>query len=181
MKVKVEDLASQKIKNLETLVEKTLDVVPVEHLRGLNKIVFVDLVTEPRLNPLQRASLPALYHPRMGGQTAWAEVAATVVFPKKKFPQNLLTRLALKSTIAQVVLSLVAQHYYMTLSKGIKKGDLEKACRAYVEKHFDKWREKQGGLRVKLLKPFKPQLDKLAKKMAKKYRAEMERSKLQQK
>jgi len=36
-----------------------------------------------------------------------------------------------------------------------------------VERHFEKWREKEGGLRVRLLKPFKPQLDKLARKLAK--------------
>jgi hypothetical protein len=83
--------------------------------------------------------------------------------------------LSLKSTLAQVVLSLVAQHYYMTLSKGIKKNQLETACRVYVEKHFEKWREKEGGLRVRLLKPFKPQLDKIARKLAKRYKEELQR------
>ena len=181
MNVKVEDTASRKIRNAETLVEKALDVVPVEHLRGFAKIVFVDLITEPRISALQRSSLPALYHPRMGGQMAWGEIATTILSPKKRFPQNLIGRLTLKSSLAQVVLSLVAQHYYMTLSKGVKKGDLERACRQYVEKHFDKWREKEGGLRVKLLKPFKPQLDRWAKRLAKRYKTEMERNRAQQK
>jgi hypothetical protein len=181
MNVKVEDQATQKIRNAQTQVEKTLNVVPVEHLRGFAKIVFVDQVTEPRISAIQRSTLPALYHPRMGGQMAWGEIATTIVAPKKRFPQNLIGRLTLKSSIAQVVLSLVAQHYYLTLSKGVKKGDLERACRQYVEKHFDLWREKEGGLRVKLLKPFKPQLDRWAKKLAKKYRAEMERNRAQQK
>jgi hypothetical protein len=98
-----------------------------------------------------------------------------VVVPKKRFPQNLLTRLTLKSSVAQVVLSLIAQHYHLTLAKGIRKNQLEPACRAYVEKHFERWRERQGGLRVKLLKPFKPFLDKLAKRLAKRYREEMAR------
>jgi hypothetical protein len=181
MNVKVEDLASHKIRNAHLHVEKALEVLPVEHLRGFAKIVFVDLVTEPRLSAAQRSTLPALYHPRMGGQMAWGEVATTILAPKKKFPQNLLGRLTLKSSIAQVVLSLVAQHYYLTLSKGVKKGDLERACRQYVEKHFDLWREKQGGLRVKLLKPFKPQLDRWARKLARKYRDEMGRNRIQQK
>jgi hypothetical protein len=181
MNVKVEDLTSQKAKNLQENTEKVLDIVPIEHLRGFNKIVYVDLINEPRLSAVQRASLPALYHPRMAGQMAWGEVAMTVLAPKKRFPQSLMTRLTLKSNIAQVVLSLVAQHYYLTLSKGIKKTQLETACRSYVEKHFEKWREKEGGLRVKLLKPFKPQLDRMAKKLAKKYREEMERKSLQSK
>lgn len=181
MNVKVEELSSYSLKDATANVQSVLKVIPAEHLRGLSKIVFVDMITEPRLTPVQRASLPALYHPRMGGQMAWAEIATTVLAPKKKFPQNLLTKLAVKSNIAQIVLSLVAQHYHLTLSKGIKKTQIESACRSYVEKYFEKWRETQGGLRVKLMKPFKPYLDRWAKKLAKKYKEELDRKKLQAK
>lgn len=174
MNVKIEDLSSTKIKNLQQNIDKAFDIVPVEHLRGFSKVVVVDMVNEPRLPPAQRASLPFLYHPRMPGQpTAWAEIATGVLFPKKKFPQSLMTRLSMKSTIAQVILTLIAQHYYLTFSKGIKKTQIDAACRAYVEKHFETWREQQGGWRVKLLKPFKPYLDKWAKKLAKRYKEEM--------
>jgi hypothetical protein len=179
--VKIEDKASRRLKNINEQVENVLRVVPTEHTRGLNKIVFVDYVTEPRIAASQRASLPALYHPRMGGQSAWAEVAVSVIYPQKKFPQNLLTKLALKSNIAQVILSLVAQHYHLTLSKGIKKNQIEIACRSYVEKYFEKWRDNQGGIRARLMKPFKPYLDRLAKKLARRYREEMERKRLQAK
>ena len=173
MNVKLEDKTSEvKIKDLKEKTERILDIVPAEHLRGLSKLVFTDLVTEPRLTAAQRSTLPALYHPKVPGQLAWAEVATSVLAPKRKFPQNLLTRLALKSNLAQVLLSLVAQHYYLTLSKGIKKNQLENECRKYVEKYFEKWREQQGGLRVRLLKPFKPQLDRMAKRLAKRYREE---------
>lgn len=173
MNVKLEDQTSEiRIKDLKARTEKILDIVPAEHLRGFTKVVFVDLVTEPRLSAAQRSTLPALYHPKMPGQMAWAEVATAVLAPKRKFPQNIMTRLALKSNLAQVILSLVAQHYYLTLSKGIKKNQLEVECRKYVEKFFEKWREEQGGLRVRLLKPFKPQLDRIAKRLAKRYREE---------
>jgi hypothetical protein len=173
MNVKLEDQTSEvKIKDLKVNAEKILDIVPAEHLRGFTKVVFADLVNEPRLSAAQRSTLPALYHPKMPGQMAWAEVATAVLAPKRKFPQNVLTKLALKSNMAQVLLSLVAQHYYLTLSKGIKKNQLEIECRKYVEKYFEKWREQQGGLRVRLLKPFKPQLDRIAKRLAKRYREE---------
>jgi hypothetical protein len=173
MNVKLEDQTSEvRIKDLKAKAEKILDIVPAEHLRGLTKVVFVDLVTESRLSAAQRSTLPALYHPKMPGQMAWAEIATSVLAPKRKFPQNLLTKLALKSNLAQVLLSLVAQHYYLTLSKGIKRSQLEIECRKYVEKFFEKWREQQGGLRVRLLKPFKPQLDRIAKRLAKRYREE---------
>jgi hypothetical protein len=173
MNVKIEVLSSYPIKDLERRVEKVLEVVPQEHLRGLAKIVLVDTIMEPRLSAAQKATLPALYHPKMAGQSAWAEVSLNVLAPKEKFPKKLLTRLALKSNLAQVVLSLVAQHYQLTLSKGVKKTLLEPAIKSYVERYFEKWREKQGGLRVRLLKPFKPQLDKLARKLAKRYKAEL--------
>jgi hypothetical protein len=175
MNIKIETTTSNHVKNLPENIERILDIVPAEHLRGFNKIVVVDNVNEPRLTATQRASLPALYHPKMMGQMAWGEVALAVLAPKKKFPKGLLSRLALKANLAQVVLSLVAQHYYLTLSKGIKKNQLETACRLYVEKHFEKWRDQQGGLRVKLLKPFKPALDRMARRLAKRYRAELEK------
>lgn len=173
MNVKVEVLSSRAIKDMGKKIEKVLEVVPQEHLRGLSKIVVVDAITEPRLSATQRATLPALYHPKMGGQSAWAEVSLNVLAPKEKFPKRLLTKLALKSNLAQVVLSLIAQHYQLTLSKGVKKTLLEPAIKSYVERHFEKWREREGGLRVRLLKPFKPQLDKFARKLAKKYKSEL--------
>lgn len=173
MNVKIEVLSTNTIKDLDRKVEKVLEVVPQEHLRGFSKIVVVDTITEPRLSATQRATLPALYHPKMGGQSAWGEISLAVLAPKEKFPKRLLTRLALKSNLAQVVLSLIAQHYQLTLSKGVKKGLLEPAIKSYVERHFEKWREREGGLRVRLLKPFKPQLDRFARKLAKKYKAEL--------
>lgn len=173
MNVKIEVLSTNSIKDLDRKVEKVLEVVPQEHLRGLSKIVVVDTITEPRLSATQRATLPGLYHPKMGGQSAWAEISVAVLAPKEKFPKRLLTRLALKSNLAQIVLSLIAQHYQLTLSKGVKKSLLEPAIKSYVERHFEKWREREGGLRVRLLKPFKPQLDRFARKLAKKYKAEL--------
>ena len=173
MNVKIEVLSVKGIKELDRKIERVLEVVPQEHLRGLSKIVVVDAITEPRLSATQRATLPALYHPKMGGQSAWGEVSLAVLAPKEKFPKRLLTKLALKSNLAQVVLSLVAQHYQLTLSKGVKKTLLEPAIKSYVERHFEKWREREGGLRVRLLKPFKPQLDRFAKRLAKKYKAEL--------
>jgi hypothetical protein len=175
MKVKIENTSSNSFKKALDVLERAVDVLPAEHLIGLEKIVVVDTVTEPRLSPAQRASLPALYHPKMPGQKAWAEIAMDVIAPRKKFPKNLMTRLTLKATLAQVVLSIGAQHYCLTLKKGIKKNQFEAACRQYVEKHFDTWREREGGLRARLLRPFKPYLDRFARKLARKYRQEMER------
>src|ERR1051325_8793477 len=140
MNVKIEHKSSQKTEKYESNIEKALTIIPTEHLRGLNKIVFVDQITEPRISQSQRDSLPALYHPKVGGQMAWAEIAMDVVKPKKRFPKNLLTLLTLKSNLAQIAFSLAAQHYYFTLAKGTKKNQLDVACRLYTEKAFEQWR-----------------------------------------
>ena len=177
MNVKVEDLSTNSVKNAEALLSRVFDVLPAEHLRGFTKVVFVDLITEPRISAIQRAGLPALYHPKQGGQMAWGEVATTVLFPRKKLTERIMGRLTMRPNLAQVVFSLVAQHYYMTLSKGIKKGQLEQHCRDYTQKYFEKWRENQGGLRMKLTKPFRPTLDRWAKKLSKRYKQELDKKK----
>jgi hypothetical protein len=175
MNIKIEEHASRKIKGLDSLVGKALAVLPAEHLRGFTKLVFVDVITEPRISAAQRSTLPALYHPRMGGEMAWGEIAVSVMLPSAKFHQRLTSRLTLKPSLAQIIFSLAAQHYYFTLAKGVKKNQLEVACRSYTEKYFEKWREAQGGLRMRLTKPLRPYLDKLAKKLSKKYKTEMQK------
>lgn len=175
MHVKIEDQSNRDIKNLLLTIEKILQAVPSEHLRGFHRMVCVDHVTEPRVAAAQRESLPGLYHPRMGGQSAWGEVALEVIRPRKRFPRNIPVRMMFKPNLAQVVLSLVAQHYYLTLSKGVKKGQLELVCRQYVETHFEKWRDLEGGLRTRLFKPLRPYLNRLAKKLARRYREDKAR------
>src|SRR5262245_11830674 len=177
MNVKIENQSPNGIKNLDRQVERVLDLVPGEHLRGFSKIVLVDAITEPRISALQRATLPALYHPRMGGQMAWGEIATSVLMPKKKLSERLMSRMALKPNLAQLVLSLIAQHYHIAVGEGVKKAHLVSACRMYTGKYFEKWRESNGGLRMKLTKPFRPTLDKWAKKLSKKYNEGMAKEK----
>ncbi|MGH9824237.1 MAG: hypothetical protein ACREDR_13410, partial [Blastocatellia bacterium] len=118
------------------------------------------------------------YHPKMPGQpSAWAEIATTVLLPRKKITERIMSRITIKPNLAQVLFSLVAQHYHFTIAKGIKKNELERACRTYSEKYFEKWRENQGGLRMKLTKPFRPTLDRWAKKLSKKYKKELDKKK----
>lgn len=177
MNVKTEILSTRKIRSIEELVQKALSVIPAEHLRGLTRIVIVDAITEPRLPSAQRASLPALYHPKVPGQQAWGEIALSVILPEKRFPKGVLSRLTLKQNIAQLVIALAGQHYHLTLAKGTKRDRLEIACRQYAEKYFNAWREKEGGLRMRLTKPFRPFLDRLAKKASKMYEREMDKQK----
>ena len=175
MNVKTENLSSRKIPKIDALMQRSLSVLPAEHLRGFTKIVVVDSISEPRLSSAQRATLPALYHPKMPGQPAWGEIALSVLLPVKRFPKGILSRLTMKQNIAQLVIALAGQHYHLTLAKGTRKDRLETACRLYAEKYFNVWREREGGLRMRLTKPFRPFLDRLAKRASKMYQKEMEK------
>jgi hypothetical protein len=176
MAIKVENKASLKLpKNTEAVIQSVFDTVPVEHLRGLNRIVLVDRIApDPRI-PQNMSDLPGLYHPRVGTSQPWCEVALGVLLQSEGFFKRLAARLNYKPNLAYLIFSLQAQHYYLTLSHGIKKHQYESAIKAYIEKHHEVWREKQAGWRAKLFKPLRPYLDKWAKKLQKRYAEEQKR------
>jgi hypothetical protein len=181
MAIKVENQASvlAPVKNLDEQIQRALECVPVEHLRGLGRVVLVDRIEDPRLDPSLTANLPVLYRPRMPGQASAAgEIALAIVFPPDaNWFKKLVTRGQARALVAQLALSIAAQHYLVTLSSRKKKGGgIERAAREYVEKYFAVWRERQGGLRAKLFKPLIPYLERW-QKSARKYQAEQARKK----
>jgi hypothetical protein len=177
MAIKVENQASTKLpKNTEETIQNVLEIVPREHLRGLNRVVLVDKITpDSRLAVPTASELPGLYHPRQGNVQPFCEVALDSLLPKDGFFKRLAARLNFKPNLAYLILSLQAQHYYLTLSHGIKKHQYEGAIRSYVEQYHKAWREKQSGWRGKLFKPLQPYLDKWAKGLRKKYEMEQKR------
>lgn len=171
MAIKVENKATVKVpKATEQTIQTVLDVVPREHLRGLTKVVLVDRITpDSRLAMPTVSELPGLYHPRQGTSAPWFEIALTALLPAESFFKRLAAQLNFKPNLAYLTLSLQAQHYYLTLSHGIKKHQYEGAIRNYVEKYHEAWREQQGGWRMRLFKPFRPYLEKWSKQLRKKY------------
>lgn len=163
----------------QTQIEKILECLPREHLRGIERIKLVDSINDPRLKNLQqRTDLPGLYHPKQGAQAAWLEVAAGVLLPRSKpFMKRLMPRLSFKGNLAAIIFSLIGQHYYLTLRHSIKRGQIEPAVRAYTEKHLRIWHERQHTLRSRLFKPFQPTLERWGKSLQK--RAAAERKKKQ--
>ena len=79
MPVKIENQYEGKLpRNTIANIEGALDSVPREHLRGIERVRLVDVITEPRARMAAKGSdLPGLYHPRQGNQGAWFEVALT--------------------------------------------------------------------------------------------------------
>jgi hypothetical protein len=71
-----------------------------------------------------------------------------------------------------VIFSLVAQHYHLTLRHSVKRGAVEPAVRAYVEKQLKAWNEDQHKIRAKIFKPLQPTLERWSKSLAKRAAAE---------
>jgi hypothetical protein len=179
MTIKVENRATVRVKELEAQVQRVVECVPIEHLRGFSRVVFVDRIEDPRLEKSLTDTLPLLYHPRMPGTTsAFGEIALAILEQRDAaWIRRLAARAQMRVQIAQCVLALLAQHYMVTVSSRKKNGGgIERAAREYVEKYFTVWRDRQGGLRAKLFRPLVPYLERW-QKSARKHYAEQARKK----
>lgn len=164
----------------EQIITSALDVIPREHLRGLQRVVLVDFITpqQQRLQLPNASELPGLYHPRVGTEQPYFEIALGVLLPSGKgFFQKLAARMNYKINLVGLIHSLQAQHYHLTLSHGIKKHQYEKVIRVYMEKYFEVWRERNAGWRSKVFKPIQPLIEKWSKKLKKRYEAEQRKAK----
>jgi hypothetical protein len=164
-------------KKTHTQIDKILECLPREHLRGIERIKVVNSINDPRLKNLrQRTDLPGLYHPKQGTQAAWLELAAGVLLPRSKpLLKRLMPRLSFKGNLAAIIFSLVGQHYYLTLRHSIKRGQIESAVRAYTEKHLRIWHESQHTFRSRIFKPFQPTLERWGRSLQKRAAAERKR------
>ena len=167
MAIKIENASTAKLpRNTIAQIEKIIETLPREHLRGIDRLRLVDTINDPRLRLPQSTQLPGLYHPRQGTQAAWLEVATSVLLPQSKpFLKRLLPKLSLKGNLASLIFSLAGQHYYLTLRHSIKKGQIEPAVRAYTEKYLKIWSESQHSLRTRLFKPVQPTFERWAKSL----------------
>jgi len=180
MAIKVENQYEDKVpRNTLANVESVLASVPREHLRGVERLRLVANVTEPRaITAAKGSDLPGLYHPKQGVKGAWFEVAIEpLISAKKPFHRRIIPRLSFKSNLAAVIFSLVGQHYYFTLRHSVKRGQVEPAVRAYVEKQLKAWNEQQHKIRAKLFKPLQPTLERWSRSLAKKAAAEKKKKK----
>jgi len=175
MAVRVENQYEGKLpRNTLVNVESALASVPREHLRGIERLRIVSVITDPRAKVAAKGTeLPALYHPRQGAQGAWFEVAITpLVSADKPFHKRIIPRLSFKGNLSAVIFSLVGQHYHLTLRHSVKRGSVEPAVRSYVEKQLKAWNEQQHKIRAKLFKPLQPTLEKWSRSLAKRAAAE---------
>jgi len=174
-KVKIENQVSFPLpKGAIEHINKVLDYLPTEHIRGLDRIKLVDYINDPRLKNLDvplKGDLPGLYHPRQGNQAPWLEMSmGALLQPTQGFAKKWMAKTSFKGNVAGLIFSLVGQHYYLTLRHSVKKQSLEPQIRQYAEKNLRSWGEKQsaGSTRAKLFKPFRPTIERWAKWLNKK-------------
>jgi hypothetical protein len=173
--IKIENQSSIDLpKETEETIRKIFSHLPIEHLRGLEKIRLVDFIKTPQMknSPAQvKGDLPGLYHPKMGNQTAWLEISTGALLqPTEGFAKRWMAKSSFKSNLAGMLFSLVGQHYYFTLRHSVKKQNLEPQIRQYAQKNLKDWGEKQSQntFRGKLFKPLRPYLERWAKWLNKK-------------
>jgi len=174
------DTKSKLPRNTPRWVDGILNSIPREHLRGIERIKFVDSISDPRVKNLQqRSNLPGLYHPRSGAQQAWLEIATGALIPQTKpLLKRLLPRLSFRGNLAAIVFSLVGQHYYLTQRHSIKRGQIEPAVRVYTEKRLRDWHERQHTVRSRLFRPIQPTLERWGRSLQKRAAAERKRKNL---
>ena len=168
--IKIENQSSLDLpKETEANVRKAMAFLPIEHLRGLEKIRLVDFIKTPQMKnspaPIT-GDLPGLYHPRVGNQAAWLEVSTGALLqPTESLIKRWMAKSSFKSNIAGILFSLVGQHYYFTLRHSVKKQNLEPQVRQYAQKNLKEWGEKQAesSWRGRLFKPVRPYLERWAK------------------
>jgi len=174
-KIRIENQANFDLpKSTDEHINKVLDYMPIEHLRGLEKVRLVDFINDPRLKNMYvplKGDLPGLYHPRAGNQAAWLELSmGALLQPTEGFAKKWMAKSSFKGNLAGLIFSLVGQHYYLTLRHSVKRQSLEPQIRQYAEKNMRSWSEKQsvGSFRAKLFKPLKPTIERWAKWLNKK-------------
>ncbi len=174
-KIRIENQATFALpKDTDAHIEKVLDFLPTEQIRGLDKIRLVDFINDPRLKNLDvpvKGDIPGLYHPRQGNQVPWLEMSmGALLQPTEGFAKKWMAKSSFKGNLAGLIFSLVGQHYYLTLRHSVKKASLEPQIRQYAEKNLRAWSEKQNvnSIRAKIFKPFRPMIERWAKWLNKK-------------
>lgn len=156
-------------KKTEENIQRIINFLPVEHIRGLERIRLVDFIDDPRLKDVKvkvEGDLPGLYHPKIQNKSPWLEVSmGALIQPTEGFFKRYMAKASFKSNLAGLIFSLVGQHYFLTMRHSVKKQGLEPQIRQYAEKNLRSWSEKESEntIRGKLFKPLRPLMERWVK------------------
>src|SRR3954464_1149528 len=117
-KVRIENQSTLALpKGTEEHIQKVLDYVPTEHIRGLEKIKLVDFISDPRLKNMDvpvKGDLPGLYHPKGVNQNPWMEMSmGALLQPTEGFTKKFIATQGFKGNIAGLILSSAGQLLYL--------------------------------------------------------------------
>ncbi|NNE66865.1 MAG: hypothetical protein HKN33_09885 [Pyrinomonadaceae bacterium] len=155
-------------------IQDVFDFLPVEHVRGLERMQIVDFISDPRIKDAKvefQGDLPGLYHPKVQNKGAWMEVSVGALLkPFGKWTEKWMAKTSFKSNLAGLIFSLVGQHYFMTMKHSVKKQNLEPQIRQYAEKQLKRWSESRAKntWRGRLFAPLRPIFERWAKWLNKK-------------
>lgn len=156
-------------KKTEENIQRVINFLPVEHIRGLERVRLVDFIDDPRLKDVKvkvEGDLPGLYHPKIQNKSPWLEVSiGALLQPTEGFFKRYMAKASFKSNLAGLIFSLVGQHYFLTMRHSVKKQGLEPQIRQYAEKNLRSWSEKESEntIRGKLFKPLRPLMERWVK------------------
>ena len=169
-KVKIENKSEIDLpKNTEENIQKIIEFLPVEHRRGISRLVLTDFIDDPRVKNSgveMKGDLPGLYHPKIQNKSAWMEVSTGALLkPFGNWTERWMAKSTFKSNLAGLLFSLIGQHYYMTMRHSVKKDNLEPKIKRYAEDNLRKWSNEQSAnsWRGRLFKPLAPYMERWAK------------------
>lgn len=172
VKLKIEDKSTIDLpKKTDENIQRIINFLPVEHIRGLERIRIVDFIDDPRLKDVKektkmQGDLPGLYHPKVQNKSPWLEVSmGALLQPTEGFFKRYMAKAGFKSNLAGLIFSLVGQHYFLTMRHSVKKQNLEPQIRQYAEKNLRKWSEieSEKTIRGRIFKPLRPVIERWAK------------------
>ena len=168
--IKIENKADIELpKNTLEHIQDVFSFLPVEHVRGIDRLKIVDFIDDPRLKDVKvdfKGDLPGLYHPKVQNKGAWMEASAGALLkPLGKWTERWMAKTSFKSNLAGLIFSLVGQHYYLTMKHSVKKQNLEPQIRQYAEKQLKEWSESRAKntWRGRLFAPLRPVFERMAK------------------
>ena len=111
VQLKIENTASIDLpKKTEENIQRVINFLPVEHIRGIERIKLVDFIDDPRLKDVKvkvQGDLPGLYHPKMQNKSPWLEVSiGALLQPTESFFKRYMAKSSFKSKLGlRIVLS----------------------------------------------------------------------------
>ena len=139
MTVRIENHCQKKIFlfNIEKKVRKLIDVIPKDHIIGLEKIIIVDEIKNNRVK-----NSAGIYNKKHELKSASIEISAEAVY--RKMPKILFyLPFIAKFTLADILYHEIGHHYHYMYKHGINKNRKESFAENYrkemLRKAFRVW------------------------------------------